>query len=109
MGLHIGMLGAKQLLCPLYGDPFGNIHIVATAVVTFARISFRILVGQDTPHSSQNRRRGIILTRDQLDTGELPTPLQLNRLENLRVGQGQKNSRIGLFYPGRKICIIDLI
>ena len=44
--LHVGVGGTEQLFGALDGQGFNHIHILATAVVTLARVAFGVLVGQ---------------------------------------------------------------
>ena len=42
--LHIGVFGAEQRLRPRDGRAFDDVHVLATTVVTLARVAFRVLV-----------------------------------------------------------------
>ena len=46
VGLHVGILGAKELLHAVDGQLFHLIHHLAAAVVALAGIAFGIFVGQ---------------------------------------------------------------
>ncbi len=46
MGLHVGIRAAEQLCDPLDGQRFGNIDVLATAVIAPSRQALGILVGE---------------------------------------------------------------
>ena len=52
--LNIGVLGTKQRASAVDGELFGFVHHFATAVVTPARITFGVLVGQNAALSCKN-------------------------------------------------------
>ena len=66
MGLHIGMIGAEKLLCPRDGQRLDFIDELATAVVAFARIAFRVLVGHHATLRFQHRFAHDVFRGDQL-------------------------------------------
>jgi hypothetical protein len=49
MRLHVGVIGAEQLLGAVDGQLFDFIHMLAAAVVALARVAFGVLVGQPLP------------------------------------------------------------
>ncbi len=67
MGLNIDIIGAEQGLATLDRQILNNIHIFAAPVVTFTRITLRILVGHDATLSLENGLADKILRSDQLD------------------------------------------
>jgi hypothetical protein len=46
MRLHVGVVGAEQLLAAVDGQLLGHVHVLAAAVVALARIALGVLVGQ---------------------------------------------------------------
>ena len=46
VGLHIGELGAEKRFDAVDGQLLGHVHILTTAVITFAGITFSVLVGE---------------------------------------------------------------
>ncbi len=48
MGLHIGMLRAKKLLSALSCQILHHVHILTTAIITLARVTLGIFIGQHT-------------------------------------------------------------
>jgi hypothetical protein len=62
--LHVGVIGAKQLLDALNGQTLGHIHVFAAAVVALARIAFRVLVGQYRALGLQHTRAGVVFRGD---------------------------------------------
>ena len=85
MGLHIGIITAKKLFRPLNGKIFCHINALTAAIIAFARISFRIFVGQRTAHSRHHRFADPVLRRDQLNMAVLPLLLVHDRLGDLGI------------------------
>jgi hypothetical protein len=67
MRLHVGVVGAEQLLAALDRQPLGHIHVLATAVVALARIALGVLVGEHRTLRFQHARTGVVLGGNQLD------------------------------------------
>ncbi|SAK86673.1 hypothetical protein AWB79_06100 [Caballeronia hypogeia] len=65
--LHVRGFGAEDLLHAIDGELLDHIDILAAAVVTLARIAFRILVGQLRALRGHDGGRRIVFRRDQLD------------------------------------------
>ncbi|MNL54875.1 hypothetical protein D3C87_1782420 [compost metagenome] len=86
IGLHIGEADAKQLLGALDSQRLGDVHILATAVVTLARIAFGIFVGQHRALRFQHGTRDDVFRSDQLDFVLLASQLVLDGLRQLRIG-----------------------
>ena len=53
--LHVGVLGAEQLLRARDGERLGDVDELAAAVVALARVSFGVLVGQDRARAPRAR------------------------------------------------------
>ena len=85
MGLHVGIITAEQLLCPLNGQIFHHIHTFASAVIAFSRIAFRILVGQHCAHRQHNGFGNNVLRRDQLQIPALSGSLRLDGCSHFAV------------------------
>jgi hypothetical protein len=83
--LHIGVIGAKQLLGALDGQLLGLVDILAAAVVALVRVAFGVLVGQHRPLHRQHARAGVVLGGDQLDMLFLAPLLGLHRGPHLRI------------------------
>ena len=66
VGLHVGVLGAEQLLQPVDGQLLHLVDDLAAAVVPPARISLGVLVGERRAHGVDDRPAGEVLARDQL-------------------------------------------
>ena len=64
MRLHVGIIGAKERLGALDGELLDDIHVFTTAVVTLARITLGVLVGQATALRFHYARTGVILGSD---------------------------------------------
>ena len=67
MGLNIDILTAKQLFRALFCQIFGNIHALASAIISLARIPLCILVRQRASHRSHNSLAHPVLRCDQLN------------------------------------------
>ena len=74
MGLHVDIGTVEQFLGALNCQVFGDIHRLAAAVIAFAGIAFRILIGQHRADRFQNRFGDNVFRSDQFDlvllTGE---------------------------------------
>ena len=55
MRLHIGIGTSKNLHGAVSGQIFYYVYTLASAIITFSRISFRVFVSQRASHSSHNR------------------------------------------------------
>ncbi len=55
VGLHVGVLGAEEGPGALDGQPLGDVHDLAAAVVPGARIALGVLVGQRGAEGGQHR------------------------------------------------------
>ena len=71
MGLHVGVLGAEELLGAIDGELFDFVGDLAAAVVPLAWITFGVLVGEDRAHRFKDSFRDEIFGRDQLEAGGL--------------------------------------
>ena len=90
MRLHVGVIGAEQLLDAVDGQLLGDIHVLAAAVVALARIAFRVLVGQLAALRLHHPRAGIVLAGDQLDVILLSTGLVGDGLGEFGVESGDQ-------------------
>ena len=59
--LHVGVLGAEDLLRALDGEPLRNVHVLAAAVIALARITLRVLVRQHRALAVEHRLRNEVL------------------------------------------------
>ena len=67
MRLHVGVIGAEQLLGAVDGQLLDLVDVFAATVVTLARITFGIFVGQAAALSLHHALAGVVLRGDQLD------------------------------------------
>ena len=65
--LHVGVVGAEEFLGAVDGELLGDVDELATAVITLARITFGVLVGEYRALRFQHARTGVVLRGDQLD------------------------------------------
>ena len=63
VGLHVGVLGAKQLAGAVDGDLLHLVHILAAAVVAVAGVALGILVGQHAAHGCHHGGGNNVLAR----------------------------------------------
>ena len=45
MGLDVGVFGSEKLFSPFDSQVLRHVHIYTPAIITFARITFRVFVG----------------------------------------------------------------
>jgi hypothetical protein len=86
--LHIGIVGAEQLLARSMAKALGDVHVLAAAVVALGRIALGVLVGQHRALRLHHARARIVLGGDQLDVLLLPTLLVANGLSEFVVVSG---------------------
>ncbi len=79
------MLGAEDLLRPVYGELLGLIYPLTAAVVPLTRIALGVLVGQNRALRRQHRGGGEVFAGYQLDGRPLAFELPVERLLNLGV------------------------
>ena len=79
MRLHVGVVGAEQLLDALDRQLLGDVDVFAAAVVALARIAFGVLVGQLAALRFHHPRAGVVFRRDQLDVVFLAAVLGRDR------------------------------
>jgi hypothetical protein len=86
--LHVGIVGAEQLLGALDGQALGDVDVLAAAVVALGRIALGVLVGQHRALRLHHARARVVLGGDQLDVLLLPTLLVANGLSEFVVVAG---------------------
>ncbi len=75
MRLHVGVVGAEQLLHAVDRQLLGDVHVLAAAVVALVRVTLGVLVGQHAALGLQHAGAGVVLAGDQLDVILLPARL----------------------------------
>jgi len=65
--LHVGVIAAKERERAVDGELFGDVDVLAAAVVTAARVALRVLVGQHRALTFQDRARREVLRGDHLE------------------------------------------
>ena len=85
VGLHVGMLGAEELLGPLAGDVLHHVHIFAAAVEAPAGVALGVLVRQVAARGLHHSGGGEILAGDELDVVALALQLLGHGGEDLLV------------------------
>ena len=84
--LHVGVLGAEELLEPVDGQLLDLVHDLAAAVVPPARVPLGVLVGQRGAHGVDHRPAGEVLAGDQLQPMLLPAQLGIDEPGDSRIG-----------------------
>ena len=64
--LHVGVLGAEQLLGPVDGQLLDDVDVLAAAVVAPAGIALGVLVGQHAAGGLHHGGAGVVLAGDHL-------------------------------------------
>ena len=90
MRLHVGVLGAEELLGAVAGQVLHHVHELAAAVVALAGIAFGVLVGEDRARGLQHRLADEVLRGDQLQPFMLAALFVFDGLRNLRIGFRQR-------------------
>ena len=90
MGLHVGVIGAEEFLCPLNGDILHHVHALAPAVVALPRVALGVLVSEDGAGGGQDGGADDVLRGNELDVLLLPVILGADSLPHLGVGGGDK-------------------
>ncbi len=101
--LDVGEFTSEKLGNAFNSQAFGDIHILAAAVIALAREAFRVLVGEDRTLRLQHRLADDILRGDQLDLVALAAELEPDSLGHFRIGlrdRGGKQRGI-LIFRGR--------
>ena len=93
MRLHVCELASEKLGNPFDRQGFGDVDILAAAVVAAPRQPFRVFVGEHRALRLEHRLADDVLGRDQLDLVTLATEL---------LADGRRDLRIGLRERGRK-------
>ena len=81
MWLYIGIGAIKDLLYPVNGQLFYQVHNFVTAIVSFARIAFCILIGQWSAHGLHHLQDGNILGSAQCYTISLALDIFIDQLK----------------------------
>ncbi len=87
--LHVGRIRAEQFFQAVDGQLFGNIDVLAAAVVALAWVAFGVLVGQLRTLGRHDGMADIIFGGDQLNVIFLTTILVLYRLPEFGVNLRQ--------------------
>ena len=90
MRLHVGPVGAEELLRALDGDGLGDVHKLAAAVVALARVALGVLVGQLAALRDHDLLAHVVLGGDQFDVVFLAAVLETNGVPEFGVGLGKQ-------------------
>ena len=71
MRLHIGKLAAEELLGAVAGEVLNSVVKLAASVVTLARVTLGVLVGQPRSCRMHDLGRYMVLAGDELERGRL--------------------------------------
>ncbi len=93
MRLHVGEVGAEQLLGAIDGELLGDIHVLAAAVVALAGIALGVLVGEHRPLRLEHARARVVLRGDELDVLLLAAALAGDRAGQLGIEAFDRHGR----------------
>ncbi len=102
VGLNVGVLCAEQLASALNGDVLNHIHALATAVVTFGRVSLGVLVGQHTADRHHDSLGDNVLGSDQLKPIPLTGKFGINSRGYFGIAGGEVSVHFlnhGVYHP----------
>ena len=85
VGLHVGVVTAKELAGTLAGDFLRDVHGEAAAVVALAGIALGVLIGQAGAHRQHHGGADDILRGDQLDVPPLAVKFRTDGCADLGV------------------------
>ena len=85
VGLDVGVLGAEQRLGAGDAQLLNLVDELLTLVVATAGIAFAVLVRQRRAERFEDRRRGVVFTRDEANLVSLALVFLFEERENLRV------------------------
>jgi hypothetical protein len=75
--LDVGVVGGEEFAGALDGEPLGDVHVMAPAVVAAAGVPFGVLVREHRTLGGEDVRAGVVLRRDELEHLFLPSSLAL--------------------------------
>ena len=90
MRLDVGEAAVEQALGALDRELLGDVDVLAAAIIAFARVAFRILVGQHRALRLEHGPADDVLAGDQLDLMLLAAELGPDRGRELGVDLGQR-------------------
>jgi hypothetical protein len=85
VGLHVGVLGAEQLLRAVYGELLHLVHEFAATVVALCGKTFGVLVGKRRAHRLEDRFGDEILAGDELQAVALSLDLAPDHISDVRI------------------------
>ncbi len=78
VGLHVGVVGAEELLGPVACDIFNDIGKLAAAVVALAGVAFRVFVGENRPCRLKHSARDEVFAGNHLQPVVLANDLMFD-------------------------------
>ena len=100
--LHVGGIGAEDLLDAVDRELLGDVHVLAAAVVALAGVAFGVLVGQLRALRRHDGGRGVVFAGDQLDVLFLAGVFGLDGGKDLGVGLFDENVAVVHGSPSRR-------
>lgn len=98
MRLDIGVLGAEELFGAFAGEVFDDVHVLAAAVITFAGVTFGVLVGEDAAGGLEDGFGGEVFAGDELEAAVLALQLAADGAPDVGIRFGQR--------PGHEALVI---
>ena len=109
VGLHIGVVGPKELAGPFACDILHHVHTLAAAVIALSRITFGVLVRQKRTLSLHHCRRRVVFARNQLNVLFLTIRFGLNKFPDFAVancdGVGVAKHVLGLLKSWARLFV----
>src|SRR5579864_3562866 len=90
MWLNIDMLGAEKLLCAIPSQVLDHVDEFASAIISLARISFRVFIREYAAGGLEYGFRSEVFTGDQLQAAVLALHFVLDGFINVRVDDGKR-------------------
>ncbi len=88
--LHVGVCGAEQCLGAAEREGLGDVDELAATVVTAARVTLGVLVGEDGALRFEHGARNEVLARDHLEGAALAAELAVKNSGNFGINLGQR-------------------
>ena len=89
MRLDVRPFGGEEPLRAIDRQLFGDVDVLAAAVIALARIAFGVLVGELRSLCREHGRAGVVLGGDQLDVIFLPEVFGGDRRRQLGIFLGE--------------------
>jgi hypothetical protein len=86
VGLDVDVVGAEEFLRAVDGEGLDGVHVLTAAVVALAGVALGVLVRHDASLGLHHRLGDVVLRRDHLQVGLLPSFLARDGFGDRGVG-----------------------